>query len=290
MNSSIKYNLFLIDILDFYYYVYSDILINKAKYKNIKGISPVVCYTIILKFIKNLEVNNSLPNSKIFFYIKEPNVKYLELRRLKDSTSKREKNIDHHFEFFFNIFISLLKNINNNYYIIYNNTNLIDSIMSINKDKNVVFITRKMDKCSYLTMGENIYWYNHNHFFNIDSFLEYYKFLPTEDKINLYNILSKKPKYRTKLYKNFNLSNDTCNFLTNKFDSFSELRENYMQVLSEDIKKKIYSSMKILLINKQSIGNSDYSVFDIDESQIYQSKLNPVMLNIWKKLLRIDLL
>ena len=42
MNSSIKYNLFLIDILDFYYYVYSDILINKAKYKNIPFHSDVV--------------------------------------------------------------------------------------------------------------------------------------------------------------------------------------------------------------------------------------------------------
>ena len=288
-NNTVKYNLFLIDILDFYYYVYSDILINKAKYKNIKGISPVVCYTIILKFIKNLEENDSLPNSKMFFYIKESDVKNLELRRLKDSTSKREKNIDHHFDYFFNIFISLLKNINNEYYIIYNNTYLIDSIIDINKDKNVMFITRKMDKCKYLTMGENIYWYNHNYSYNIDSFTENFKFLPTEDKINLYSILSKKPKYRTKLYKNFNLSNDTCNFLTNKFDSFSEFRENYAKVLPEDMKKKIYSSMKILLINKQSIGNSDYSVFDIDEGYIHKSKLNPIMLNIWKKLLRIDL-
>jgi hypothetical protein len=62
-----------------------------------------------------------------------------------------------------------------------------------------------------------------------------------------------------------------------------------MSQVSEELRKKIYNWMKILLINKQSIRNSEYSVFDLDMNHIFQSKENLDFLSIWKKILKIDI-
>lgn len=289
MSKEVKYDLFLIDILDFFYNIYSDILINKDKYKSYKNLKPVICYNIILKFLKELELKNSNPNAKFFFLIKEPDIKTIDLKRIKNSISKREKNIDQNFDYFFNIFIEVLKNYKDNYYLYYNNLSITDMIISMNKDKNILIVSSKLDFCHYLMDSDSIYWYNHNLTFNEKSFTENFKFTPTLGKISLYSILSRKPSYRNKVYKHYNVSNEMVVFLTNKFDSFDDMSSTYPKRVSEDTKKKIYSWMKIFLINKQSIKNGEYSVFDLDSGHIFQSKTNPKILNIWRKVLKIEL-
>lgn len=288
-NSDIKYDLFLIDILDFFYYTYSDILINKDRYKSIKGFKPVISYNIILNFLKDLEKKCSNPDTKYFFYIKNFDTKSLDLKKIKNSISKREKNIDYHFEYFFNIFIEILKNYKDNYFLYLNNNSITDKIIELNIDKNILIISSKIDNCHYLMESDSIYWYNHNLTYDKKSFMETYKFIPTYNRISLFNILSKKPIYKTKIYKNFNITNDISIFLTNKFTSFEDLCSNYMYQVSEEMKKKIYSWMKIFLINKQSIKNSEYSVFDLDKSHIFQSKHNSTLLTVWEKVLKIDI-
>ena len=289
MSKDIQYDIFLIDILDFFYYSYSDVLINKDRYKNIKGIRPVISYNIILKFLKNLESKCSNTNSKYFFYIKNFDTKSLDLKKIKNSISKREKNIDYHFEYFFNIFVEILKNYKKGYYLYLNNSSITDSIINYNKDKNILIISTKMDNCHYLMDSDSVYWYNHKITYDKKTFTDNYKFIPTSNKIDLFNILSKKPIYKTKIYKNFNISNEIILYLTNKFNSFDDLSSNYMSQVSEELRKKIYNWMKILLINKQSIRNSEYSVFDLDMNHIFQSKENLDFLSIWKKILKIDI-
>jgi hypothetical protein len=289
MSKDIQYDIFLIDILDFFYYSYSDVLINKDRYKTIKGVRPVISYNIILKFLKNLESKHSNTNTKYFFYIKNFDTKSLDLKKIKISISKREKNIDYHFEYFFNIFVEILKNYKKGYYLYFNNNSITDSIIDYNKDKNILIISTKMDNCHYLMDSDSVYWYNHNFTYDKKSFTDNYKFIPTHSKISLFNILSKKPIYKTKIYKNFNISNEVILYLTNKFNSFDDLSSNYMSQVSEELRKKIYNWMKILLINKQSIRNSEYSVFDLDMNHIFQSKENLDFLSIWKKILKIDI-
>lgn len=289
MKTDIKFNLILIDLLDLYYTIYSDVLINKDRYKLNKNISPVICYNSMLKFLKNLEENNSYKDVKFFFYLKEHDIKSIDLKRIKLSISKREKNIDFHFEYFFNIFLYIIQNYRNNYFLLYNNFKLLNELISINKDKKVLIVSKKMNKCYYLMEGKNIYWYNHVSLYNKESFISNYKFSPTKDKVDLYLIVSKKPAYRTKLYKNYSITPELSVSISNTFNSFSDFYENYSKVFPEEIKKKIYSTMKILLINKQSHIDKEYSVFDLDENYIYSSKYNQTALNIWKKILRIEL-
>lgn len=289
MKTDVKFNLIIIDLLDLYYTTYSDILINKDKYKLSKNLSPVICFNLMLRFLRNLEENNSYKDVKYFFFIKEHDIKSIDLKKIKISISKREKNIDFHFEYFFNIFLYILKNYKDNYYIIYNNAKLLDQLISMNKDKKVLLVSKKMNKCHYLMEGDDIYWYNYSSLHNKEAFVSNYKFIPTQDKVELYLILNKKPAYRTKLYKYYSISSDLSVNIVNTFNSFEDFYKNYSYVLPDETKKKIYSSMKILLINKQSPIDKDYSTFDLDENYIYSSKYNNVALNMWKKILRIDL-
>jgi len=289
MVKDVKYDLFLIDILDFFYVTYSDILINKDRYKSYKNLKPVVAYSIILKFLKDLENNSSKPNSKFFFYIKKGDIRSIDLKRIKNSISKREKNIDQNFDYFFNILIEILKNYKDNYFLYYNDISLTDSIMSINKNNNVLIVSSKFDMCYYLMDSDSIHWYNHNLTYDQDSFSETFKFLPTAGKLLLYSILNKKPLYKNKMYKNYHVTSEMSTYLTNKFDSFDDMVTNYAKKLSGDTKKKIYSWMKIFLINKQSMKNSEYSLFDLDSGHIFKSKSNPRILNIWRKVLKIEI-
>ena len=131
-----------------------------------------------------------------------------------------------------------------------------------------------MDYTHYLESNLKIEWYNHNLTYNYESFLNFYKFPPLKNKINLLQILTKKPLVRTKLYKNFQINNILLQNILTSFNSFEDLVENYSLKISENDIKKIYSSMKILLINKQELKNTDYSVFDNTSGHIYNSKKN----------------
>jgi hypothetical protein len=166
---------------------------------------------------------------------------------------------------------------------------LLSEIINLNKDKNILIVSKKMSKCNYLMYGDSVYWYNHVSSFNRESFISSYKFTPTKEKIELYTVLTKKPVYKTKLYKNFSIPQELSVYITDTFSSFDDFFQNYSKLLSEDMRKKIYSSMKILLINKQSSIDKDYSVFDLDENYIHTSKHNPNKLGIWKKILKLEL-
>jgi hypothetical protein len=64
---------------------------------------------------------------------------------------------------------------------------------------------------------------------------------------------------------------------------------SYREKTTDEVKKKIYSWMKIFLINKQAMKNEEYSIFDLDSGRIFKSQNNPKLLNIWKKVLKVEI-
>jgi hypothetical protein len=286
MTKEVKYDLFLIDILDFFYLTYSDVLINPERYKSYKTYSPTIAYTIILDFLDNLQSSNS-PDSKFFFYINKNNIRDTNLNTLKSILSKRERNIDQSFDYFFNILIEILKSYKDTYYIYYNNKKLTDSIVSYNKDRNILLVSSKFDKCYLLVGNNNFYWYNHTTIYNEDSFYSTYKFTPTDSKLYFYSIITKKPTYSNKMYKHYKITPDEVISLLNEFTSFDDMVDNYVKRVDEVMSKKIYSWMKIFLINKQMLKNSDYSLFDLDLSHIFKSEKNLRVINLWRKVLKL---
>lgn len=211
-----------------------------------------------LEYSKYLISKFGCESSKVYFLFDNP-VFIHNIRKMYDEKYKhsREKlNIPQRFYDSLNIFIEILKNYNDNYYIVLADyleaDDLTYPILKKHKGEKSIIISNDLDwgrNCN-----KDTFWFNHKEIVNMDMFKEKYGFEPTGKKIQLYKAIVGDKADNVKPALPY-LKKEKVIKIVNKFNNLEEflLYFNHIDFLSIKDKEKIIKNKIILEKNYQLV-------------------------------------
>jgi hypothetical protein len=283
-NINYKYQTFFIDLVDLIVKSTQEITTEYSQTNQVSSSSFSLIIKKCVDYINSLDTSCAMKKSKYhFIIINQPY--HLISNKIKFFNPVRYKNLDNYNEVFISLLCEILKNYDDSFII--ENLSLDELNEYINKNKSSrknLLISRDMLWASYTT--DKVFWNNYSLTLNKKSFLKYYKFDSTLDKIILSKVLLGQTPQDPNLLIGKILPKETISDLINLYNDFDAFISNtHTLKLEPSLNTVIKDNLSLYRSNYQKIRSLMQYTF-LDKKKINASK-NPFKIKLWYQILEL---